>query len=77
MSPVRAQKGVDAGHALPQRPHDARPAREASHPLPAFPSQSAKPAEQVVPQTPAVHDAAALVPPAHMVTQVPQRPGFD
>ena len=64
---------ASAGHARPhmaQLPADARTLT--SQPLPALPSQSAKPVAQVSPQRPIAHVAVALGPAAQAFAHAPQ-----
>lgn len=58
-------------HALPQVPQFDVVIRLVSQPFDTFPSQFAKPPEQVMPQEPAVHEAVPLVP-LHTFPQLPQ-----
>jgi hypothetical protein len=72
-APVIAEHtGVAAEHALPHRPHDVVAVSDASQPLAALMSQSAKPMLQVIPHVPIVHVAVELAASGHVLPHAPQ-----
>jgi hypothetical protein len=72
VAPEALQKGVAPEHAVAHAPQWAAVRRSASQPLPASPSQSAKPALQVNPHAPAAQLARALAGVGQGAQLVPQ-----
>ena len=70
--PASWQSGDGSMHRVPHRPQLPGEPRSASHPLPGFPSQSAKPALQVKPQVPIAHVGVAFAGVAHARAHIPQ-----
>ena len=72
-APVIAEHtGVPPEHALPQRPHEEVAVSDASQPLAAPMSQSAKPMLQVIPHVPIAQVAVELAASGHVRPQAPQ-----